>query len=61
MLSGELPNPASPPTGCGFRTRCPVAIDRCAGTWPALNVVGPRHYVSCVHHSDVAEGMTLVQ
>jgi len=55
VLTGELPNPANPPSGCGFRTRCPVVVDQCASTWPALNVVGRKHFVSCVHHLDVAK------
>ncbi len=55
VLTGELPNPANPPTGCGFRTRCPVAIDRCAQEWPALTAVGSRHFVSCVHHRALAQ------
>jgi peptide/nickel transport system ATP-binding protein/oligopeptide transport system ATP-binding protein len=53
QLRGELPNPADPPSGCGFRTRCPVAIDACSASWPALTAVGgpnSAHYVSCVHH-----------
>ncbi|HEX4431808.1 MAG TPA: ABC transporter ATP-binding protein [Frankiaceae bacterium] len=55
VLTGELPNPADPPSGCGFRTRCPIAIDDCAQTWPDLHVVGRRHLVSCVHHRDAPE------
>jgi peptide/nickel transport system ATP-binding protein len=50
VLTGELPDPANPPSGCGFRTRCPVAIDECSQTWPLLDVIAPRHFVSCVHH-----------
>jgi peptide/nickel transport system ATP-binding protein len=53
VLDGELPNPANPPSGCGFRTRCPIAVDACSQTWPPLNVVGPKHFVSCVHFLDV--------
>jgi peptide/nickel transport system ATP-binding protein len=53
VLSGELPNPADPPSGCGFRTRCPITIDDCSRVWPPLNVVGPKHFVSCVHFRDV--------
>jgi peptide/nickel transport system ATP-binding protein len=50
VLTGELPNPADPPSGCGFRTRCPVAVERCSETWPDLAAVGHKHLVSCVHH-----------
>lgn len=53
ILNGELPNPANPPSGCGFRTRCPIAVEACSRTWPPLNVVGSKHFVSCVHFLDV--------
>ena len=49
VLSGDPPNPAKPPTGCGFRTRCPVALDVCATEWPAFAEVAEGHLVSCVH------------
>ena len=35
-LAGELPDPANPPRGCGFVTRCPIAIDRCSSEHPPL-------------------------
>jgi len=53
VLGGELPNPANPPTGCGFRTRCPLATDECAAAWPALMVRTPDHYASCIHDEPV--------
>jgi len=49
VLKGELPSPADPPSGCGFRTRCPVAVTACAEEWPALTTRGPGHLASCVH------------
>jgi oligopeptide/dipeptide ABC transporter ATP-binding protein len=48
-LQGELPSPANPPSGCGFRTRCPVATADCALEWPALTIRQPAHLVSCIH------------
>ncbi|HEU0103457.1 MAG TPA: oligopeptide/dipeptide ABC transporter ATP-binding protein [Mycobacteriales bacterium] len=47
-LEGELPDPAAPPSGCGFRTRCPRAQTRCAEQDPALAPVGaPGQQAAC--------------
>jgi oligopeptide/dipeptide ABC transporter ATP-binding protein len=40
VLSGEVPSPVSPPPGCRFHPRCPVAVDRCAVEVPPLRPVG---------------------
>ncbi|WP_435178418.1 dipeptide ABC transporter ATP-binding protein [Actinacidiphila sp. bgisy145] len=48
-VSGELPNPAAPPSGCRFRTRCPLATDRCAEQEPAPRSFGPGHTATCHH------------
>lgn len=47
ILKGDLPNPADPPSGCSFRTRCPLAHERCQLERPELVEVEPNHYVSC--------------
>jgi oligopeptide/dipeptide ABC transporter ATP-binding protein len=47
-LAGELPSPANPPSGCRFRTRCPHAIDECAGTEPGLQEIAPQRFAACI-------------
>jgi peptide/nickel transport system ATP-binding protein/oligopeptide transport system ATP-binding protein len=47
VLHGELPNPADPPSGCHFHTRCPYAFDRCIVEAPALRELRPGHWASC--------------
>jgi oligopeptide/dipeptide ABC transporter ATP-binding protein len=54
VLRGEIPSPASPPSGCVFRTRCPHAIPDCAGAVPALRPLGPDHRVACVRDEALA-------
>jgi peptide/nickel transport system ATP-binding protein len=47
LLRGEVPDPASPPSGCRFRTRCWKADDRCAAETPALLPIGTGRLVAC--------------
>jgi peptide/nickel transport system ATP-binding protein len=56
VLSGELPSPASPPSGCVFRTRCPHAVAGCAETVPPLRDLAPGRRVACIRDDVVAQG-----
>ncbi len=48
VLAGDPPNPTAPPSGCVFRTRCPIAVAACAVARPPLHPVGPDHSLACV-------------
>jgi peptide/nickel transport system ATP-binding protein len=55
VLSGEIPDPASPPSGCYFHPRCPYAQDRCRTEAPPLRGVAPGRLAAC----HFAEELTL--
>ncbi len=55
VLTGDLPSPANPPTGCRFHTRCPFARpERCADEEPVLRELRPGHLVACHHAEAIA-------
>ena len=47
VLSGEVPSPIDPPSGCRFHPRCPFAMDKCSVEMPVHQEVSPGHLVSC--------------
>jgi oligopeptide/dipeptide ABC transporter ATP-binding protein len=48
VLQGDVPSPLHPPSGCHFRTRCPVAVAACSETYPAHVTLSPTHTAACL-------------
>ncbi|MER8593116.1 ABC transporter ATP-binding protein [Mesorhizobium sp. M1182] len=53
VLKGDIPSPANPPSGCVFRTRCPFALEACAGAVPPLRATADGHLKACIR-DDIA-------
>jgi oligopeptide/dipeptide ABC transporter ATP-binding protein len=51
ILTGDVPSPINPPSGCHFNTRCPYAIAECKKIEPQLVEIKSKHYAACIRIS----------
>jgi oligopeptide transport system ATP-binding protein len=58
VLEGDVPDPANPPIGCNFCTRCPVAISICHELEPKFREVGQAHWAACHLIGQTAESIS---
>jgi oligopeptide/dipeptide ABC transporter ATP-binding protein len=61
VLHGDVPNPANPPSGCRFRTRCSEVMPSCSSIDPMLAEIRPGHRVACLLHSDAGVPVPAVE
>jgi oligopeptide transport system ATP-binding protein len=58
VLTGDIPNPANPPPGCVFNTRCPMASEECKMVVPELREIKPGHFSACIKTEGYGEYTT---
>jgi len=56
ILTGEIPSPLNPPTGCRFHPRCPLAVAECSRVEPPLEEKSPDHWVACIRVPRLEDG-----
>ncbi len=56
ILTGDVPSPVNPPSGCRFHTRCPYIEDRCVSENPEMRQVAPGHFSACHFSEDIFKG-----
>ncbi|WP_343717556.1 ABC transporter ATP-binding protein [Inquilinus sp.] len=58
ILKGDIPSPIAPPSGCVFRTRCPMAVEACAQAVPPLAEREPGRFVACIRDAELNDETT---
>jgi oligopeptide/dipeptide ABC transporter ATP-binding protein len=61
LLQGDLPNPASPPSGCRFHTRCPYVTDECRQVEPISQVLDGGRQVACHRWQEINRDRSVIQ